>query len=247
MNKELEDKLQDEIDRFVNYEMGPDEEADFIERMKRDETLKEKVFIRQLLVEAGRKKAEANILRHIRPEEHKSTMWFRWAAACACVLLVGLFFWGRTPRFSTQEIWSKTYAFPTWESSRSDGFSSPETARINHHIEQWYAAGKTDSLVLYYQQLAAGGDFSPITDKSKMFFCIAFLQQKETETAHLLAKELQESSCKDIGDWLLLGCLLQEGKRDKAIELALQISQREGLYREEAKQIYKDLSQRKWF
>ena len=47
--------MLDEIDRFLNYEMIPEEESDFIARMEKDEVLREQVFLRQLVVEAESK------------------------------------------------------------------------------------------------------------------------------------------------------------------------------------------------
>ena len=60
--------MLDEIDRFLNYEMIPEEESDFIARMEKDEVLREQVFLRQLVVEAERKKAEARILYQKKPD-----------------------------------------------------------------------------------------------------------------------------------------------------------------------------------
>lgn len=62
MDRNEENRMLDEIDRFLNYEMIPEEESDFIARMEKDEVLREQVFLRQLVVEAERKKAEARIL-----------------------------------------------------------------------------------------------------------------------------------------------------------------------------------------
>ena len=245
----MEDKIQDEIDRFLNYDMTSEEEAGFINRMEKDERLKEKVLLRQLIVEAERKKMEAEVLDRIKPVSRRSVMSvsYWWAVACLCMLLVGLSFYGRMYRFSTQEIMETCYAPPVWESSRSEGFATPEAARINRCIEQWYIAGERDSLFACYQKLSAEGNLSSVTEKSKMFLGIAFLQQKNMELAYSLARELQSGPEGEAGDWLLLGCLLHDGRRKEALELAFRISKQKGLYQEDAQKIYETLNQRKWF
>ena len=50
MDRNMEDKIQDEIDRFLHYEMTPEEEAGFMNRMEEESLLKEKGFRRQLIV-----------------------------------------------------------------------------------------------------------------------------------------------------------------------------------------------------
>ena len=50
MDRNEENRMLDEIDRFLNYEMIPEEESDFIARMEKDEVLREQVFLRQLVV-----------------------------------------------------------------------------------------------------------------------------------------------------------------------------------------------------
>lgn len=249
MDRYSDNRMQDEIDRFLNYEMTPEEEDAFIARMEREETLKEQVFLRQLVVEAERKKAEAEVLRGVQSKKHRLfyDMWFRWAAACLCVLMVGLGFYGRTYRFQTREVLQTVYTPPVWESARSEGFSTPEAARINHRIAQWYSEEKNDSLVNYYRQLSAKGNLSFLTEKSKMLVGIACLHQDSIEQAYVLAEELQKGGNDEIGNWLLLGCLLHDGKREEALDLAFRISKKEGLYSEEAQKIYDTLNQRRWF
>lgn len=249
MDRNMEDKIQDEIDRFLNYEMTPEEEAGFMNRMEKDSLLKEKVFLRQLIVEAERKKAEAELLSQTKYKSRKFAMSvrYRWAVACLCILLVGLSFYGRMYRFSTQEIMETCYTPPVWESPRSEGFPTPEAARINRCIEQWYIAGECDSLYACYQQLSAENNLSSVTEKSRMFLGIAFLQRGNLELAYSLARELQSGPEEEAGDWLLLGCLLHDGKRKEALEISSRISKQKGLYREEAQKIYENLKQRKWF
>ncbi len=249
MDRYSDNRMQDEIDRFLNYEMTPEEEDAFIARMEREETLKEQVFLRQLVVEAERKKAEAEVLRGVQSKKHRLfyDMRIRWAAACLCVLMVGLGFYGRTYRFQTREVLQTVYTPPVWESARSEGFSTPEAARINHRIAQWYSEEKNDSLVNYYRQLSAKGNLSFLTEKSKMLVGIACLHQDSIEQAYVLAEELQKRENDEIGNWLLLGCLLHDGKREEALDLAFRISKKEGLYSEEAQKIYDTLNQRRWF
>lgn len=249
MDRSKENQIQDEIDRFLNYEMTPEEEAEFMNRMEKDASLKEKVFLRQLIVEAQRKKAETELLSQTGRKPRKSVIPvpYRWAVACLCLLLAGLSFYGRMYRFTTQEIMETCYTPPVWESSRSEGFSTPEAARINRCIEQWYMAGERDSLFACYQQLSAENNLSSVTEKSRMFLGIAFLQRGNLELAYSLARELQNGQEEEAGDWLLLGCLLHEGKRKEALELSSRISKQKGLYREEAQKIYENLKQRKWF
>lgn len=249
MDRYSDNRMQDEIDRFLNYEMTPEEEDAFIARMKREEVLKEQVFLRQLVVEAERKKAETEVLRGVQSKKHRLfyDMRIRWAAACLCVLMVGLGFYGRTYRFHTREVLQTVYTPPVWESARSEGFSTPEAARINHRIAQWYSEEKNDSLVNYYRQLSAKDKLSFLTEKSKMLVGIACLHQDSIEQAYVLAEELQKGGNDEIGNWLLLGCLLHDGKREEALDLAFRISKKEGLYSEEAQKIYDTLNQRRWF
>lgn len=249
MDRYSDNRIQDEIDRFLNYEMTPEEEDAFIARMEREETLKEQVFLRQLVVEAERKKAETEVLRGVQSKKHRLfyDMRIRWAAACLCVLMVGLGFYGRTYRFQTREVLQTVYTLPVWESARSEGFSTPEAARINHRIAQWYSEEKNDSLVNYYQQLSATGKVSFLTEKSKMLAGIACLHQGRIEQAYVLAKELQKGENKEVGDWLLLGCLLYDGKREEALNLAFSISKKGFFYSEEAQKVYDVLNQRRWF
>lgn len=249
MDRYSDNRMQDEIDRFLNYEMTPEEEDAFIARMEREETLKEQVFLRQLVVEAERKKAETEVLRGVQSKKHRLfyDMRFRWAAACLCVLMVGLGFYGRTYCFQTREVLQTVYTPPVWESARSEGFSTPEAARINHRIAQWYSEEKNDSLVNYYRQLSAKDELSFLTEKSKMLVGIACLHQDSIEQAYVLAEELQKGGNDETGNWLLLGCLLYDGKREEALDLAFRISKKEGLYSEEAQKIYDTLNQRRWF
>ena len=57
MDRYKDNRMQDEIDRFLIYEMTPEEEDAFIARMEREETLKEQVFLRLKDEEAERNKA----------------------------------------------------------------------------------------------------------------------------------------------------------------------------------------------
>ena len=59
MDRNEENRMLDEIDRFLNYEMTPEEESDFIARMEKDEVLRKQVFLRQLVVEERRQKQES--------------------------------------------------------------------------------------------------------------------------------------------------------------------------------------------
>lgn len=249
MDRYSDNRMQDEIDRFLNYEMTPEEEDAFIVRMEREETLKEQVFLRQLVVEAERKNTEREVLRGVQSKKHRLfyDMRIRWAAACLCVLMIGLGFYGRVYRFQTREVLQTVYTPPVWESARSEGFSTPEAARINHRIAQWYSEEKNDSLVNYYRQLSAKGKLSFLTEKSKMLVGIACLHQDSIEQAYVLAEELQKGENKEAGDWLLLGCLLHDGEREEALDLAFRISKKKGLYSEEAQKIYDTLNQRRWF
>lgn len=249
MDINRENRTMDEIDRFLNYEMSSEEESDFITRMERDEVLREQVLLRQLVVEAERKKAEARILYQKKPErkEFFSKIQVRWVAVCLCVLIVFVCFYGRMYRFSTQDVLHEVYNPPVWETLRSEGFSTLETARINRRIEEWYSEGKSDSLVLYYHQLSAENKLACITEKSKMYLGMAFLCQDNIGQAYSLAEEFQKSVNKEVGDWLMLGCLLYDGKREKAVDLALHISQQRSSYSEEAQRIYDALNQRRWF
>lgn len=124
MDRNEENRMLDEIDRFLNYEMIPEEESDFIARMEKDEVLREQVFLRQLVVEAERKKAEARILYQKKPERKKLSVkaQVRWIAACLCVLMILGYFYGRMYRFSTQDVLHEVYNPPVWETLRSEGF-----------------------------------------------------------------------------------------------------------------------------
>lgn len=247
-NKE-ENKIQDEMDRFLNYEMTPEEESEFMNRMEKDGLLKEKVVLRQLVVEAERKKAEEALLYQTRPKSGKSVTpaFYRWAVACLCFLLAGLFFYGRMYRFTTQEAMEACYIPPVWESARSAGFATPEAARINRSMEQWYQEGECDSLYLFYQKLSAEDNLSLLTEKSRIFLGVTFLQQGHVELAYSLAGELQNGPEKEAGDWLLLGCLLRDGKRKEAQALSLRISKQKGMYQDDAQEVYETLNRRKWF
>lgn len=124
MDRNEENRMLDEIDRFLNYEMTPEEESDFIARMEKDEVLRKQVFLRQLVVEAERKKAEARILYQKKQERKKLSVrvQVRWIAACLCVLMVLGYFYGRMYRFSTQDVLHEVYNPPVWETLRSEGF-----------------------------------------------------------------------------------------------------------------------------
>lgn len=64
----------------------------------------------------------------------------------------------------------------------------------------------------YYRQLSVEGYLSFLTEESKMSVGIACLYQDSIEQAYVLAEELQKGENKESGDWLLLGCLLHDGK-----------------------------------
>lgn len=249
MDNNINNRLQDDIDRFVNYEMTPEEEVNFINRIKCDEALKRKVFLSQLIVEAERKKAEKEMLFHTNPacDKYSIKVRLKWMAACLCILMVSLLFYGRTYDLSTQEILNTVYTPPVWESLRSEGFPTIEAARINHYIEKLYLAGDCDSLIIYYQKLSVGDKVEYVTAKSKMFLGIACLQRGNVEQAYSFAKELRDNQNQEVGDWLWLGCLLYDGKRKEATEMAVSISRQKHLYSEEARRIYEALNQRKWF
>lgn len=243
------EQIQDEIDRFLNYEMNREEEDDFIGRMKKDDALREKVLFCQLMIEAERKKREAEFIgQAVRTPRRKVFIRrYGWIAACLCILLGGLFFYGRMYRFSTQEVLQTVYVPPVWEASRSEGFLTPEHARINRRIEQWYLDGETDSLVVCYRNLSADGGLTCMTGKSRMYMGTAFLQQGDVRTAYWLANELVAGPEKEVGEWLMLGCLLYDGKRQEALELASRIGERNNVYREEAEKIQNALKCRRWF
>ena len=76
---------------------------------------------------------------------------------------------------------------------------------------------------------------------------IACLHQGRIEQAYVLAKELQKGENKEVGDWLLLGCLLYDGKREEALNLAFSISKKGFFYSEEAQKVYDVSTRRRWF
>lgn len=248
MDKKTEQLTNDKIDRFINYEMSPEEEAEFMAHLDKDKILKEKVLLRQLIVEAERKNSEEALLAHIKKRTKHSLWTAKWRfAACACVLLAGLFFYGRMYSYSPQNILADSYTSPVWEGSRDEGFVSPMASRINNQIAQWYEEGKEDSLTLYYQKLDTEKELPVITLKSKLFLGIVFLHQGKTGLALSFAKELQGTSCEDAGEWLQLGCLLYQGNRQEALELTLRIHKKQNRYSEDARKIHENLNQRKWF
>lgn len=248
MDKKTEQLTNDEIDRFINYEMSPEEEAEFMALLNKDKILKEKVLLRQLIVEAERKNSEEALLAHIKNHTKHSGMVIKWKfVACACVLLAGLLFYGRMYSDSPQKVLADSYTPPVWEGSRDEGFVSPMASRINNQIAKWYEEGKEDSLTLYYQNLDTENELPVITLKSKLFLGIVFLHQGKIDLAFSLAKELQSTSCEDAGEWLQLGCLLYQGNRQEALELALRIHKKQNRYSEDARKIYDNLNQRKWF
>lgn len=245
----INDDIQKDIDRFLNYEMNKVEEEEFLKKMDSDQELKDTVLLQQLVVEAQRKKAEEEFVRHIRNRANRRrTGMFRYSLVAASIFIfLGLFLYGNSSRFSTGEILEEEFAAPIWEGSRGSGYASVDEAIINRLVENYSRHNQQDSLAIFYAELKQAGKLDVLTLKSKVLLSYSFIKSGNAGDARPFVEDILDSPYADTGEWLLLGCFLVEGNRDMAMQTALKISEKDNVYSDSAEKILERLERKKWF
>lgn len=115
-----------DIDDFIQNEMDLETHQQFCEVLKENVELREKVALRQLVVNAERSLAERDIRRIMERKPRRCSMKrFYYTGMLVAAALVGIIFIvGYSPKYTTSEIFEACYVAPEIERSRGANAST---------------------------------------------------------------------------------------------------------------------------
>lgn len=145
---------EQQIDRFVQNEMTPDEREQFVLSMRNDKELKEQVAIRYLLLEGtlmkNEEKARMALTNTVHADSRKR---IRWVAAACIILLLGTVGWfGNQPLHNPQELYPIYHSIPVIERARGGHDLAEKYAVVNARLAEWYEQGKYKDIVDWYNR-----------------------------------------------------------------------------------------------
>ncbi|WP_300724904.1 hypothetical protein [uncultured Bacteroides sp.] len=244
----MDTNLNDKIDRFLKNEMDPTEQADFIRLIDSDPELKEKVRIRQLLIEAETIEAEQKLLKQD-PESKalRRSSSIRFAAACITIIILMGIYIGSSYIYQPKELIESQYMLPTIETSRGYGAPNQQIAVYNNQIALLYEQEQNSKITSLYKETLKDSLFTILSPTAQMQICFSLWKNNETEEIVNAARQINDPDYKESSDWLILGCYLRQNKRTKALEQSRQIINDAGTYKDKAGEIYMALKEKRWF
>lgn len=242
--------IEEQIDRFILNEMAFDERRQFVNLMNEDEELRAQVAIRYSLMEGMLQAAEQKVWKALeKPAQHqRRLMIVRWAAIACVILLIGGGVWfGNSPQYTSQEVYSNHCTIPVIERSRGGNGLQGKEAAINEQIIQWYEEGNYFSIAKLFGRADIKNEFNVLPDYTLLYACVAFLKEGEADVAIPILMQIENSEYQEEADWLLLCCYLQNNERQKAIGQAEKIQISKGQHAHAAQQIEWELKMKRWF
>lgn len=241
--------LEQQIDRFVQNEMTPDEREQFVLSMRNNKELKEQVAIRHLLSEgiliSNEEKVWTALTNTVRTGHQKS---IRWVAAACVILLIGVGGWlGNQPLHSSQELYLTYHSIPVLERARSGNNLTEENAIINAQLTEWYEQGKYKEIVDWFYRNRQENIIGILPDHTSLFIAVSLLEQGKPEDATSILSCTKNMDYQEETKWLLLCCYLKTNQRKEAEELADKIQTEGGTFASVAARIKTDLKKKKWF
>lgn len=176
----------EQIDRFVGNEMGPDERRDFCRLLEADEELKSQVELRALTAEALTREAEKAAWQALKglPQRRSARrrLWAGAAVAAAVVLGVVLFI-GNSYRYTTAELFGRFYEQPVVEPARG-GSEIPAILGI---VGKYLTQERTqDALALLTPEVLD----SEYSEEAEWLLLCAYLQANRRKEAVQTAEEI---------------------------------------------------------
>lgn len=241
--------LDEQIDRFINDDMLPEEREDFCRKLNDDQGLKETVLIRKLLVEAQLRKSETEF----REKQHASSTPGKkhlklWAAIVAAAVIALLLMIGNTFSHQPEELYYKFYSEPIVEHSRGNTGLPIEQILLSNKIDSLYkATNYTEVVALYKNAEQEQPGVTYFTEVSTLHIGLSLMKLNQTTEATVLLKQLLSTEYAEEAEWLLLHVYLKENLRKEACVIAKRITEEKGRYSVAAEEILNNLNKRIWF
>lgn len=240
---------EQQIDRFVQNEMTPDEREQFVLSMRNDKELKEQVAIRYLLLEGtlmkNEEKARMALTNTVHADSRKR---IRWVAAACIILLLGTVGWfGNQPLHNPQELYPIYHSIPVIERARGGHDLAKKYAVVNARLAEWYEQGKYKDIVDWYNRNRQENTIDALPDYTSLFIAISLLEQEKAGDATTILLRTESTDYREETEWLLLCCYLKTNQREEAEELANKIQTEKGIFANAAGQIKTDLKKKRWF
>lgn len=261
MNKEETDKL---IDRYINNEMSREERKEFKSRLDQDESLNEKVCLAALLTETGRRHQEQPLLDELKslseedikrilsqPTAQKETLRRLLAVASCAALLLGFFLLGNTYKYTPSYISTTCHiSAPVIEYARGGNGQTPLEIKISEETLSAYEQNDYAQVVRIYSNTHKDSD--PINPKNDSYYIAVAYSLIKTGNIKEAVPVLNmlangKSVYEEESQWLLLYIYLEMSDRKKAIETAQKIIDKNGIYSGQAKDMQKQLTEKRWF
>ncbi|QIU95934.1 hypothetical protein [Bacteroides faecium] len=241
--------LEQQIDRFVQNEMTPDEREQFVLSMRNDKELKEQVAIRYLLLEGtlinNEEKARMALINIVHTNNRKR---IRWIAAACIILLLGMGGWfGNQPMHSPQELYLIYHSIPAIERARGGNELTEKNAVTNVQLTEWYEQGKYKDIADWYNRNRQENTIDALPDYTSLFIAVALLEQENAGDATTILLQIKSTDYREETEWLLLCCYLKTNQREEAEELANKIQTEKGIFANAAGRIKTDLKKKRWF
>lgn len=182
------DAYRDEqIDRFINNGMQPEEHEAFRRELEADEELQKQVKLRALLAEASVREAEKEALQALtsRHPARRRILMRSSAAAIAAVLLGVLFFIGNSHRYTPEDIFMSYYEQPVIEPSRGE---SEVPVLLNIANEYLIQNRAQDAIALLTPEILQ----SEYSEEAEWLLLCAYLQTGERAKAEATARSIRQ-------------------------------------------------------
>lgn len=177
----------EQIDRFINNEMEPEERKAFSRELTTDEELKKQVKLRGLLAEAEIREAEKKALRALTAKPQKRHKRWIWSSAAAAAVVLGiLFFVGNSHRYAPTDIFRTYYAEPVIEPSRGGNEAVAILYTASDYLKQERAQ---DAIALLTPEVLS----SEYGEEAEWLLLCAYLydnnREKAKETAEAISRK----------------------------------------------------------
>lgn len=246
----MEKYTDQDIDNFILDLMETEEHLAFCEELEKDEELREKVILRQLIVDAERSliEKEARAILEQKPQKGMGSKRFRIAAMAIAAALIGVvFIIGYGPKYSPQEIYQDYYSIPMIERSRGGTGLSMEDAVVNNQIITHFESQEYGQVIALYQEQWGSQLPKSVSATTMLYIAVSYLESNLPEQAVPVLRQVTDAEYKEEAQWLLLCAYLGAGDREQARLIADEMAENSLYYKEKAKEIQNRLKQRVWF
>ncbi|NDV80513.1 hypothetical protein [Bacteroides sp. 51] len=246
----MEKYTDQDIDDFILDQMGVEEHLAFCENLENDEELREKVALRQLIVEAERHLAEKEVRKIMeqKPQERLGVKRLRVASIIIAAALIGVVFMiGYSPKYSAQDIFREYYSIPMIERPRGGTALSMEDAVINNQIITHFENKEYKQVAAMYQEQWQEQLPTNVSSATLLYIAVSYIESDLPKQAIPVLSRVNDTDYTEEAKWLLLCAYLGVGDKEQAGSIAGEMAGNSLHYKEMAKEIQTKLKQRVWF